>query len=898
MSLENRLKTKTYYETLLETNSKVHPLLQLGHQFLDEQQKEMPDASYIRFSQGELYYHHKDYEAAIFKWNNVHNELSAWAKKNCGDAYMEMELFSAAEEVYTSIETDSVILKTEIMLNLFKLYIQQGKRDKADDVIKQLVLLNPDDSRVTREAKAFFEEEKDWESAITLCIREGIRQESPYWFEVLKKYIREGYGKGMEPSKFLDAIEALYKFDLPLLESFILALKENYQNGEYYFNWIKMMNQFLLKEKEKKDYRWHELENMYRRLYEELMANSFSLQELSEVIPDVLAVWLKLSEGSNGVLPASAIFAWNEAVPQIMGPEILKRAEKVIFSEKANLQISEKVQELYNSVMTWTKDKKLSVSARLKSIEQHLLDYNTHYVAIAGVNGKVKQQFVRSFLQENLPLQEKAGKSILLYKFSNHLMVNEITDEESREFNDIENYYKRTKNNDPREVFYEIQLPNSLLKKYKLSFIDLPDFSLVPVEKLENYIRLADSFLFIFPEDFEPTEKERSIIDYLQTVFPFLPVDFIGYQRNGKNGKNEKQKGVWKYDNHSRSREELASFLSARTKDSKLERNRMKKYLDFIRGITQSLLAQRAEMENYVMEKIQEREDLYARLKGAIHQLEDMEVEKAKQLSHLFHKVKEDTKKEIMDNIPEVIKKWGNTIPDDLENHDIDQKLNEEMNQWIEQYMNGKIFPKFQERITEWLDIAEKELNKANQFFRELSKGFNDMLGHQILQLEGDFKIIEDWRRDIERLKYRIVLGQENLFHYLSPSQVIMINTGKVWSTFGKKQKGLGKKYKNIIEKGNYKGLAGSLAEKMLAPFILLEQGIERDLSLYFKAPFENMEKLKKDIEREKTSLKEELNTLKDHPVTFRDPLYLFQILILQYKYILEAEELSDEVPL
>lgn len=81
MRLEKQLIKKIYYETFLMENETHPPLQVLGGAYLNEQKNEISDGSYIRFAQGEFYYHHQDFETAIFKWEKVSNELAPWAQK-------------------------------------------------------------------------------------------------------------------------------------------------------------------------------------------------------------------------------------------------------------------------------------------------------------------------------------------------------------------------------------------------------------------------------------------------------------------------------------------------------------------------------------------------------------------------------------------------------------------------------------------------------------------------------------------------------------------------------------------------------------------------------------------------------------------------------------------------
>ena len=119
----------------MKTSDKA-PIQVLGDAFLEESKKDIPDLSAIRFAQGELYFHYKDFETAIFKWNSVQDELSDWAKKNVGDAYFELGMLPTAEEIYHSATAD-LTLKTEIWLQLFSLYIEREKLDHASESINK-----------------------------------------------------------------------------------------------------------------------------------------------------------------------------------------------------------------------------------------------------------------------------------------------------------------------------------------------------------------------------------------------------------------------------------------------------------------------------------------------------------------------------------------------------------------------------------------------------------------------------------------------------------------------------------------------------------------------------------------------------------------------------------------
>ena len=92
MTIEKQLIQKVYYETFLTEQDSVQSPQVLGEAYVNEAENEFSNIANIRFAQGEVYYHHKDFETAIFKWEKVNNDLSLWAKKNIADAYFELGL--------------------------------------------------------------------------------------------------------------------------------------------------------------------------------------------------------------------------------------------------------------------------------------------------------------------------------------------------------------------------------------------------------------------------------------------------------------------------------------------------------------------------------------------------------------------------------------------------------------------------------------------------------------------------------------------------------------------------------------------------------------------------------------------------------------------------------------
>ncbi|MCU9614462.1 GTP-binding protein [Caldibacillus lycopersici] len=905
MTIEDKLITKSYYELLINQNEKKHPIEQLGELFLEEQKQEIPDASFIRYSQGEVYFHNRDYEAAIYKWENVHNELKAWASKNSADAYMELELFTTAEELYKSIQTDSLVLRTEVMLQLFSLYLKQENFQQADKVIKETVALNPSYPDVTTIAHRFYEQQKDWQSAIDLAIEEGIRTESLNWFEILKSYVHKGYTKDLAPNYFHDSFVTIAQQDLDFLEQFIVALDKTYQEKELYFEWIKQLNQFFLHTMLDEQYVWMELPFLYQSIVAELLSGKYFIREIAEIVPDVLTVWVKLVKPTEGVIPAAAIFAWNEMMPSTMDQETIRTAEHIIFHAENDVDVLEKSQQLCQMVMDWAAENQLEISGRLQFLSNQLLESERQHIGIISMAGSDKSLFINSLLNEPL-LQEAPSSVMSLYTFGESVNITEYKDSAIREITTLEEYTQiATQRRRSLDILMDVQLPNRWLANEAIGLLDTPDLSgaRTTLPHLDDYFYFVDSLLYVLDEDGNLTDKEIEVIHHIKKNYPGIPLHFVVMNWNQPEQADSMLTNVllnevvpnetpYQYFDTEAYRRGLYELLQSTWKVEYNPSARLKKYLYILKKMMAGLLEQRVKMENNLAEAIQSKEDLLARVNGAIHQLEDLEREKIDMISQSYILVREEIKKEIVKKLPKLLQECSTSIDESSDFSKIHQELNKEMNKKIGSFINTKILPDFLERINEWLLLSKGELQHSKHFLEEISEGFNAMMGTETLQLPCDFKVVEDWQRDIDRLTSRIYVPKENILLRFTPSQVLLKSAGKLLNAFSQNKSMLAKRYKSFIESEDYLEVAQSVADNFVAPFVILEQGLERDVTIFFKESFSTLKNLVEDTKEEVANRKMEMEKLKENPEAFRDPLTIFEIILLQYKYILEAKEM------
>lgn len=472
MRLEKQLIKKIYYETFLIENETHPPLQILGEVYLNEQKNEISDGSYIRFAQGEFYYHHQDFESAIFKWEKVSNELAPWAQKNIADAYFELNQLSVAENVYTSITTDNKILMTEIILQLLSLYIEQNNINSAFAVIKEAVSLNPDYPNVTTIARSFYEEQQDFDSAVELAVNELIRTESLPWFEVLKEYIDNGFTKNISPDYFYQVLVTLNNVDQVQFTQIVSSLWHSYKNEQNYLLWLQTINEFFLQIEIHSSDIWDKISSLYEETYFELIQGQYMLNQLHDIIPNLLTNWLKVVNPSHSVFPSSAVLAWNEIFPSKIDSEHLKHAENLLTYSINHVNGLEYSLHLFESITQWAQKHDLEMSNRFRWLVEELVDLRTNRILVTGTSGNGKASFINSILGENI--LENSTSNVVVFKNEAHTEINAITDSTittTEDFSDYQTMMSLQRQTYGDRACVEFKLPCKFLNKNKLTYI-------------------------------------------------------------------------------------------------------------------------------------------------------------------------------------------------------------------------------------------------------------------------------------------------------------------------------------------------------------------------------------------------------------------------------------------
>ncbi len=360
MTIVKELINKSYYQTIINKNKTGQPIQVLGEMYMNEKENEIPDFSSIRFAQGEIYFLSKDYEAAIFKWENVLNEnLKPWAQKNIADAHFELNLLELAADIYKAVETDSEVLNMEVFLQLFSLYKKLGKLEDAADIIKNAVNLNPDYSCVTDNAREFFEEYKDWGNAVELAINEAIRTKSLSWFAVVEGYVERGLTINIEPSYFSEALVTLFTIDKFRFERLATALWDSYKQSDYYFQWLKEINHLLHNNSLEGSYIWKMFPTRFKETLDELISGRYLIKDFTEIIQNHFANWMKIFSDSEPLSCSAGIMAWNEFFPSQLDASLVSEAENVMKSSSRDLNGLDDGKRLFESIKKWANEEGL-----------------------------------------------------------------------------------------------------------------------------------------------------------------------------------------------------------------------------------------------------------------------------------------------------------------------------------------------------------------------------------------------------------------------------------------------------------------------------------------------------------------------------------------------------------
>lgn len=891
MTSEKQFVQKKYYQTLIEQETDF-PVRALGEAYYREQQKDVPDLTPIRYAQGEVYFLYKDFESAIFKWESIQNELAPWAKKNIGDAYLELQQYSTAEEIYKRVNTESIVLHTEISLQLFRLYVKDGRTHEATSIITDIVNNNPDYPGVTELARLFFEEIEDWANAINLAIQEFMRTNSPEWIDVIKKYSDDKRTTVFKPEEYTTFLTYLLSLDRIRFEKIVFKLWENYEDQQELLQWVSTLNTLILQSELPDQFSWKLLSQQYLKTFQLFLNGRYSLHEIQALIPSLLRNWLRFADSNHFVFTACAALAWNEVFPTTMDEATVTEAQNVIaHSTSHGLVDVHQTKQLFESIVFWSETEDLPVSNKLKWIMENLQNKQSHITLFTGTST------LQTTILGNILGNEQGNQlpsKLTMYSYKTETELVEVNSAETKV---VESPTEISSN----DHYIHFKGPFDLLKETNTSFISIPPYRGTVQERssLSVNLHMADSIVFVLNEENPLNEMEINVLKHMNRQAPdhhfifILPISKEVEEETGVSYYVETVKKNLQAVYHNA---DIFPYTASKMMDwsqvlnhvnrESTNNGRTKKELYFIKETLHYLLAKRADKEEKLIKVIQWNKEMLAKVSGASVQLGDLELEVGEKLKKNYLSTLNELSAEVEAEIPHVIKKTAESITDESNLATIHLQLNQEMNRRIEDYLQNTTLPKLYSSLQKWIGFTKEELQQIRAYLDEMATSFNGLYGIEKFHFPLDDQLLHDWRRDTGRLTSGVQLDEINIMLKHNPTQLILKSAGKLFAGIGQNKAKLQEKYKRYVEMEDYSEVAQQVSKQFFAPYQFFAMAIQRDLETFFQKPKDELTHTAEELVSKIGQYEQSLTKLQQNPEAFEDPIKLFTVRYKQYEYL------------
>jgi len=878
--MEEHLINKTYFHTIVEEVSKKYPVKALGTAFFHEQLNEGSELSSIRFAQGEVYYHHKDMEAAVYKWANVKNDLAPWASKNIGDAYYHLGWLNEAEKTYIGIKTESTTLSVEVCLQLLTLYSENNQPEKANKYIEKALTIDPDYPNVTEIARAFYEDRQDWKKAVDLSMNEAVRTKSLHWFITLDDYIKNGYTINFSPVYFEPVLNSLYELDQQTFSEVLTSLSFSYRNGPSELAWIKTMNEVIAKIDISEEDHWEKVTQVYYESYLHLMNGQYLIHSLKSLIPALLGTWLKLTREKDSLFPATAALAWDEFFPRTLDSLTLKDAENFVLTRPNTNTNLEEMTILLDTILSWSEENEVNIGHKQKWLHSQIQNYDFKYLFVTGSGSS---SLLNTILEEDL-FNENLPTAFI--RAGEHPTMNKITDEGTHLVSDINELNERD--------LIDLSWPSKFLSEWSESLVY---GSISNEDKIqEEYTRFASGMLYVIGNKQSLIKGEIELLSVWYEKHRNIPLHFVLNDTEGNIGTEELKHFL--FDKFPKSRQfsltttsdviSLHDFIQTQfqTVLTQTNQNKAGKLLYLIRSMISHLMDQRVTKENMYKEKVAFNDQIRNKLTGLVNHLEDSKAEKSSDLLESYRVLKEEMKKKVWEEIPPLLK----TVADDLEEEGDFRQVHEEldmvMNQKVEKYIDKNLIPSFEAGLKTWFRSSQSELTGTQKYLTEMSQTFNKMYGDERMDLTCDFQVLKDWKRDLNRMINRSEVQHINIMNRLIPSQLILKSAGRLLGNMQKNKQILYTQYQKHIKNSDFEHVSAEIINQFFMEFDLFEKALKSDVHMSFEEPILQVNECIEEAELEITHAQEKLEMMKKNPDAFYDPLKIFDVRTMQFEMI------------
>jgi len=223
-------------------------------------------------------------------------------------------------------------------------------------------------------------------------------------------------------------------------------------------------------------------------------------------------------------------------------------------------------------------------------------------------------------------------------------------------------------------------------------------------------------------------------------------------------------------------------------------------------------------------------------------------------------------------------------VKEDSDFSSILEDINQEMNVKIRRYLQETILPKLNGSLLQWIENAGVVLAGTQEFVTEINDSINEYMREERLVLEGDMKLLEDWRRDVDRMTSLVQLEDIDVLLQSSPSQFILKSTSGLFGLFSKASQV--SQYQKHIDGINYDEVTSTIISKFFLQYEMFEKSLQRDILLFLRSPYHYLHELvdeTRDAIYQYTTI---LGEMKSNPELFFDPINFYSVRVMQQELI------------
>jgi tetratricopeptide (TPR) repeat protein len=307
-------------------------------------------------------------------------------------------------------------------------------------------------------------------------------------------------------------------------------------------------------------------------------------------------------------------------------------------------------------------------------------------------------------------------------------------------------------------------------------------------------------------------------------------------------------------------------------------------YLVDSKDIINSLIETRIEKENELLSLKEWNEVLDQNLNSQLHTLKDREMDHIQKISNAYSDMKVEIMYELKLGIPGILRECSTMVKEDSDFSTILEDINHEMNVRIHRYLEETILPKLNASLLQWIDNSGIILNSTQEFIAEICHSINEYMREERLVLEGDMKLLEDWRRDVDRMTSLVQLEEIDILIQSSPSQFILKSTGGLFGLFSKASQVA--QYQKHIDGINYDEVSSTIISKFFLQYEMFEKSLQRDILLFLRSPYQYLHELVDETRNAIYQYSTTLGEMKAKPELFFDPINFYSVRVIQQELI------------